>query len=264
MIYKSVTPILYSSDVVRSISYYVDVLGFESSWKWDEPATFGAVIKDNVEIFFCKDGQGNPGSWLSLFVDDVDEFYEKAKSRGAKIICVPQNMEWGIREMLVEDPDGHRIRFGQNALQSDKEITASRLPDTIRLVGRIPMPAELLSTVVSIGWLHYQDVKEEKPSPAVVHAVVAENKENGDVVGSVSLLSDAPGFYYVKNLMVHKDWQRKRIGSALMQELLKWLENNAPDNASVYLHTGENLGPFYKQFGFGPAFGMFRQIRRKM
>ena len=32
MIFKTTVPILYSTDVVKSLTYYVDVLGFESRW----------------------------------------------------------------------------------------------------------------------------------------------------------------------------------------------------------------------------------------
>lgn len=255
-------PILYSADINRSISYYVDVLGFDKSWVWGEPVSFGSVSKNNVEIFFCKEDQGNPGTWAFVFLDDIDAFHEKIKSKGAKIIVEPTNREWGVREMLVEDPDGHCIRFGQNALLSDKEITAQRLPANIRIVHRIPSPQELSPIAIAIGWAsahHELDFKE--PSPSIVHALVAEDTETNQIVGSVFALSDGPGFYYVKNLMVHPKWQRQRVGSALMEELINWLEQNVKGEASVYLHTGENLAKFYKQFGFGPAFGMYRMIK---
>ncbi|MGN6493679.1 MAG: hypothetical protein ACTHLE_16880 [Agriterribacter sp.] len=41
------------------------------------------------------------------------------------------------------------------------------------------------------------------------------------------------------------------------------IENNATPNASVYLHTGEYLAPFYKQFGFTPAFSMYKKVKGK-
>lgn len=108
---KAVT-ILYSGDIIRSLDYYLDKLGFDQKWEWDSPPTFGGVSKDCVEIFFCKKGQGNPGTWLAINVDNVDEYYESIRNNGAKIISMPQDMEWNMREMLVEDPDGHIIRFG--------------------------------------------------------------------------------------------------------------------------------------------------------
>ncbi len=107
-------PILYSADVVRSITYYMEQLAFDEKWEWDNPTTFGGVSKDCVNLFFCLKNQGNPGTWIAVNVDNVDEYYETIKSRGAKILAVPEDKEWNMREMLVEDPDGHIIRFGHH------------------------------------------------------------------------------------------------------------------------------------------------------
>jgi uncharacterized glyoxalase superfamily protein PhnB len=114
MAFESVVPILYSADVVRSITYYIEQLAFDEKWTWDDPTTFGGVSKDGVRLFFCLQHQGNPGTWVAINVDDVDEYYEIIKARGAKILSPPQDKEWFMREMLVEDPDGHIIRFGHN------------------------------------------------------------------------------------------------------------------------------------------------------
>ncbi|MGZ8542069.1 MAG: glyoxalase superfamily protein [Chitinophagaceae bacterium] len=120
MKFDKATPILYSADVAASLAFYTGVLEFERKWGWEEPPTFGGVSKDCVEVFFCEKGQGSPGTWLSVFVDNVDEYYERIKAKGAKILCPPGDMEWNVREMLVEDPDGHKIRFG-HSIESEKD-----------------------------------------------------------------------------------------------------------------------------------------------
>ncbi|MGZ5190391.1 MAG: GNAT family N-acetyltransferase, partial [Flavisolibacter sp.] len=73
-------------------------------------------------------------------------------------------------------------------------------------------------------------------------------------------LSDNVSFYYIKDLMVDPKYQNKKVGSALMKTLTKYIEDNAPDRALVGLYTGENLTEFYKQFGFVSSFGMTRRI----
>ena len=114
MTFESIVPILYSSDVSGSINYYLNQLAFDDSWKWDDPITFGGVSKGCVRLFFCLKNQGNPGTWLAINLDDLDEYYEIIKTSGAKILSPPEDKEWMMREMLVEDPDGHIIRFGRN------------------------------------------------------------------------------------------------------------------------------------------------------
>ena len=111
---QSLIPILYSSDIQKSFAYYTEKLGFEKKWDWGNPPDFGCVGKDEVEIFFCLKNQGNPGSWICINVDNVDEYYEFIKERSANILSVPGDKEWNMREMLVADPDSNVIRFGHN------------------------------------------------------------------------------------------------------------------------------------------------------
>jgi uncharacterized glyoxalase superfamily protein PhnB len=110
---ESLIPVLYSDDVRKSIAYYTEILGFEGSWEWDEDPSFGGVDWGDVRIFFCKRDQGSPGTWICINIEDLDTYYELIKSRGAKIISPPEDQPWFMREMLVGDPDGHFIRFGQ-------------------------------------------------------------------------------------------------------------------------------------------------------
>lgn len=112
MKFEKSNPILFSADIERSIKYYKEQLGFTESWTWGEPIDFGGIVKDEVEIFFCLNGQGNPGTWLALIVEDVDVYYEQIKANGAEIIVPPRNQEWNMREMFVKDPDGHILRIG--------------------------------------------------------------------------------------------------------------------------------------------------------
>jgi uncharacterized glyoxalase superfamily protein PhnB len=49
---------------------------------------------------------------MSIFVQDVDALHEDYKRRGAIIRQPPTDFPWGVREMNVEDLDGHRLRMG--------------------------------------------------------------------------------------------------------------------------------------------------------
>jgi len=258
MVFRHSVPILYSSDIRRSIAYYTNVLGFDHQWEWDDVPSFGGVSKDLVELFFCKDGQGHPGTWIAIMVDNVDELHERVKAEGGKILAPPQDRDWGLREMIVEDPDGHCIRIGQGRTSGHK--TSSELPQTISIVERLPTVEEFEALVNAVGWKAQTDERTAAVLKAPLHAVVAEVTETKKLVGCVLLLGDSASFYYIKDLMVHPDFQRKHVGTALMQQLNRWIETNAPGDALVGLYTGENLAPFYKQFGFRESFGMCRRI----
>ncbi len=113
--FECVVPILNVKNFAESMDYYVNKLGFRKKWDWGDPPTFGSVTRGKVEIFLCEGAQGQPGMWMSIFVDDVDALHEEYKSRGAVIRQPPTNMPWGTREMNMEDPDGHRLRMGSHA-----------------------------------------------------------------------------------------------------------------------------------------------------
>ena len=243
MIFKTVVPILYSRDIPASLAYYTDILGFTDKWSVGDPPNFGGIIKDSVEVFFCREGQGSPGTWLAIMVGNVDEYYEKVKDKGAKIPWGgPQDMEHGIREFFVEDPDGHILRFGQTIPAANHHGSGRKPAGTA---------SQSLPTTVRI-------TEKQPTNPAIVYSVIAEDAGTGQTVGAAQLLGDNNGFFYVKDVYVNPEWQGRGIGTALMQAVTDWLGNNAPGKASVWLHTAEHLQPFYKQFGFITVPGMAR------
>jgi catechol 2,3-dioxygenase-like lactoylglutathione lyase family enzyme len=110
--FESAVPILNVKDVPASIAYYEQKLGFQKEWDWGSPPTFACVHRDAVRIFLCLGAQGGPGTWISIFVRDVDALFKDYQRTGAIIRQVPTNFPWGVREMNVEDLDGHRLRMG--------------------------------------------------------------------------------------------------------------------------------------------------------
>jgi catechol 2,3-dioxygenase-like lactoylglutathione lyase family enzyme len=113
--FLSSVPILNVRSVPASIEYYVHKLGFEREWDWGDPPTFACVRRDEVRIFLCQGAQGAPGTWISIFVQNVDGLFEDYQRRGADIRQAPSNFPWGVREMNVQDLDGHRLRLGSDA-----------------------------------------------------------------------------------------------------------------------------------------------------
>jgi len=127
--FEHVTPILNVRNVPAAIDYYVDKLGFRREWDWGDPPTFACVGRDEVRIFFCQDGQGAPGTWLSIFVQDVDALYEDYKKSGAIVRQPPADYPWGVREMNVEDLDGHRLRLGSDGGRENRSDTGVKLAE---------------------------------------------------------------------------------------------------------------------------------------
>jgi hypothetical protein len=109
--FSGAVPILNVKNFAASMDYYVHKLGFEKEWDWGSPPNFGCVGRGEAQIFLCEGGQGQSGMWISIFLKDVDALHEEYKESGALILEPPKDYPWGSREMLVEDPDGHRLRM---------------------------------------------------------------------------------------------------------------------------------------------------------
>jgi catechol 2,3-dioxygenase-like lactoylglutathione lyase family enzyme len=109
--FEAATPIFFVDAMSTSVDYYVVRLGFQVAWDWGDPPTFGCVKRGDVTLFLSERSQGAPGTWLFIGVDDVDRLYAEYSATGAKIVQAPADRPWGSREMIVEDPDGHRLRF---------------------------------------------------------------------------------------------------------------------------------------------------------
>ena len=94
------TPILNVSDFDASVTWFEKV-GFTPGFRWsdtdDAPATFGAVLWGNIEIFLCVDaqgGRGDNGAWMSIFVDDVDAVYDRCARAGLDTLQPPEDKPW--------------------------------------------------------------------------------------------------------------------------------------------------------------------------
>jgi len=105
------------SDFAVSVPYYRDVLGFDVE-EIDDPG-WRFFHKDQVTIMAgeCRDAipareTGDHSYVAQIFVDDLDAYHDQIKPR-ADIIKPPRDEPWGLREMAVRTPDGHRFMFVQ-------------------------------------------------------------------------------------------------------------------------------------------------------
>jgi len=120
--FEGSAPILKVADMSVSLRYYVEVLGFQSAdWSTDE---FTSVNRDDAGIYLCRGGQGQPGTWVWIGVEDVEALYVEYQASGARIRHPPANYPWAL-EMKVNDPDGHVLRFGSEP-KSDQPFAAWR------------------------------------------------------------------------------------------------------------------------------------------
>jgi uncharacterized glyoxalase superfamily protein PhnB len=49
---------------------------------------------------------------LYVFVPDANVLFEEFKAKGARIHRTPEDSAYGLRDFVIEDPEGHRLAFG--------------------------------------------------------------------------------------------------------------------------------------------------------
>jgi len=240
----SSTAIFASSDIAATLAYYKDVLGFESTWTWDDPPTFGSASKGGVTIMFNLQpelAKKIRGHQHGIKVDDADEHYRFHRSKGARFVSEIEEMPWGIREYIVEDLDGYHLRFG--GPPSSSAPKSKPFPEGVTIERRLPTDEEF-AKVASAAFDRHE------PVPGLLdrtwNGIVARSPE-GEVVGVLRVIWDAPGWYSIWDVAVHPEWQSQRIGSKMMEEALAMIREASP-GAIVYLFTFKH--GFYERLGF--------------
>jgi predicted enzyme related to lactoylglutathione lyase len=119
---SKITPwahVLAVRDIDLSARYFSEVLGF--ALEWPDGQDWRLVRRDGVRVMLgkCPDAtpaaETGPHSWFAyLNVDDVDKLHSEFVTSGAVILQPPINRPYGMRELVIATPDGHRIVFGQD------------------------------------------------------------------------------------------------------------------------------------------------------
>jgi uncharacterized glyoxalase superfamily protein PhnB len=102
----------------RSARYWCDVLGFKLQMT---PPGWHFVVRDSCRVMLgeCPADMspadlGSHSYFGYIEVTDLDSYHDEIAARGAIITSPPSDKPWGMREMAVQTPDGHRVTFGQS------------------------------------------------------------------------------------------------------------------------------------------------------
>jgi catechol 2,3-dioxygenase-like lactoylglutathione lyase family enzyme len=113
-----IAPTVPVADLGRALQFYGDVLGFDVAFTNGEPASFAVVKQGDAEIHLSVQGATDGTSHFHVMVDDLDGVFERLRQAGASIKQAPMLQEWGLRDLVVVDPDGNTIEIAQAAGES--------------------------------------------------------------------------------------------------------------------------------------------------
>jgi uncharacterized glyoxalase superfamily protein PhnB len=116
LIGKSLQASLTVKDLEKSVTWYVDVVGFKADRRIERDGTLRgvAVSAGDVRIILNQDDGAKgwdrvTGLGFSLQISttqNVDEIARRIRERGGSLEMAPQDMPWGARILRVRDPDG--------------------------------------------------------------------------------------------------------------------------------------------------------------
>lgn len=111
-------PVLAVHDLTTSPAWYARVLGCTVSEP--DPGNWAFCRSGAVTFRLGRCPDALPATELGdhsyvayLTVTDVDAFHDRARAEAAEILKTPKDEPWGMREMAVRTPDGHRFMLGQ-------------------------------------------------------------------------------------------------------------------------------------------------------
>jgi len=258
-----VEPVLIVRDVLETLRYWKDVLSFPHTWQWGEPVVHGGASWHGVQVQFAqRDQPFAPNNPVWFRVREVEQLYALHQSLGADIVSPLELQSWGMGQYTVRELNGYHLHFAAPMRENAKQ--SKELPDKLRVITRPPTVTELSALATAVGWsVTHTPATYAVMMDSLVAGVVAEAMTTGEIVGCALLTGNAGSMYYVRDVVVHPDWQGKHVGSALMDALLKRADVLLPENTMITLITSEHMAPFYRQFDFTPVFSMMRNAGRK-
>lgn len=114
---EAVAPSFFVTDLLRSIAWYVRVLGFRVAWQAADHAGVrrGPALIVLAQVRTAPAGVRYQSACHLRLGSGVDEYVAQIEAAGQTMTATPQDHpEYGMREAAVRDPDGNDIYIGQD------------------------------------------------------------------------------------------------------------------------------------------------------
>src|SRR5262245_62077087 len=124
-----------------------------------------------------------------------------------------------------------------------------REPFAFKIVARAPTLEEFERLIDAVGWARYVNMKALTKVPEKsIFGVVAVHERR--VIGSGRLVGDGVRNVFVQDIVVLPEYQRRGVGTAIMDALMKWINDRTPSKTYVQLFTEKKNADFYARYGF--------------
>jgi catechol 2,3-dioxygenase-like lactoylglutathione lyase family enzyme len=121
---KQAIPNVFAKDFQAALAYYTGPLGFHPLFVYGDVPFYAHVARDaailairHVTRPVIDHSAGE--ALLSAFIEvaDANALYAELQAAGAQIWQAPRDEPWGMRSVIVRDPDGNLICFASNLVR---------------------------------------------------------------------------------------------------------------------------------------------------
>jgi len=81
-----------------------------------------------------------------------------------------------------------------------------------------------------------------------LYGVSVVDTESDETVGMARIVGDGGCVFHVSDMVVHPDHQRRGLGTRIMDALMAYIGENAPESA--YVNLMADVDGFYERWGF--------------
>ena len=118
----------------------------------------------------------------------------------------------------------------------------------IELKSEVPGPDEYCALRVATGLSSRTPIAARLGLEGSLHAVCV--RDEGTLIGMGRVVGDGGCNYEVVDVAVHPDYQRQGYGFRIMEALMEYIHDHAPESAYVSLIADHGAPALYAKFGF--------------
>ena len=120
----------------------------------------------------------------------------------------------------------------------------------IKYIQRTPTAEEFNNLTEMVGWGRREDDIVEEALKNTIYSLCVYDEDK--LIGYGRIIGDKTIFLYIHDIMVIPEYQGKRIGSGIMNQLLEKIEEYKKVNPNIRTYLGASKGreSFYEKFGF--------------
>lgn len=120
--------------------------------------------------------------------------------------------------------------------------------DVLKIISKIPTVKEFVYIRKETGWDTYDIKSVEISLNNSLFSICAYC--NGRLIGYGRIVGDGGMYFYIQNVIVLPEFQRKGIGKLIMTELMNYVDKDCPKGSFIGLMASRGKENFYKKFNF--------------